>query len=377
MKRAGLIACIAVTAILAFTAFSVLAFEVCKTSSGAEIKWNGTSVTFGANPAGGPSGSLSAICSAADTWSNVATSTFTFYCSSTSQNTVIGSSDGMNVIGFDPLPEGHEGTLAINYYWFYSGNGQMVESDIIINLAYPWATDGSLDAYDVQNVATHEFGHSLCLKDLYNSSNDSEKTMYGFSSMGETKQRTLHQDDIDGITYLYPEGPLPQTGSLQVTIEPAGARSAGARWSVDSSSWHQSGETQSDLSAGWHTIEFNDISNWIKPNSISTYINANQTTFETGTYSPTCAYSISPTSQSFGPEGGTGSVSVTAGPNCSWTASTNSGSWDWIGITSGWSGTGNGTVNYFLLANNSGSTRTGTLTIAGRTFTITQQSSPR
>ena len=66
-------------------------------------------------------------------------------------------------------------------------------------------------------------------------------------------------------------------------------------------------------------------------------------------------------------------MSVLAVHGCSWTASTNTGSWDWIGINSGWSGTGNGTVNYFLLANNTGSTRTGTLAISGQTFTITQQ----
>jgi hypothetical protein len=64
---------------------------------------------------------------------------------------------------------------------------------------------------------------------------------------------------------------------------------------------------------------------------------------------------------------------VTTGTNCPWTASTNSGSWSWIAITSGWSGTGSGTVNYSVLANNTGATRTGTLTIAGHTFTITQQ----
>jgi hypothetical protein len=85
-----------------------------------------------------------------------------------------------------------------------------------------------------------------------------------------------------------------------------------------------------------------------------------------------CSYTISPTGRSHGSGAETGSVSVTVGSNCSWTASTNSGSWDWIGISSGWSGIGNGTVNYFVLANNTGNTRTGTLTIAGQTFTITQ-----
>jgi hypothetical protein len=86
-----------------------------------------------------------------------------------------------------------------------------------------------------------------------------------------------------------------------------------------------------------------------------------------------CTYSLSPASNTFAPGAGSGSVNITAGPDCSWTASTNSGSWDWIAISSGWNGTGNGTVNYFVLANNTGNSRTGTLAIAGQTFTITQQ----
>ncbi len=85
-----------------------------------------------------------------------------------------------------------------------------------------------------------------------------------------------------------------------------------------------------------------------------------------------CGYSISPAGSTFGSNAGTGAVNVTMGSGCSWTASTNPASWDWIGISSGASGTGNGTVNYFVLANNTGSARTGTLTIAGQTFTIIQ-----
>jgi hypothetical protein len=86
-----------------------------------------------------------------------------------------------------------------------------------------------------------------------------------------------------------------------------------------------------------------------------------------------CTYSISPTNRSHGSGAETGTVGVTAGPGCAWTASTTPGSWDWVGISSGVNGSGNGTVNYFVLANNTGSTRTGTLSIAGQTFTITQQ----
>ena len=82
-----------------------------------------------------------------------------------------------------------------------------------------------------------------------------------------------------------------------------------------------------------------------------------------------CTYSISPTSQSFGDIGGSGSLSVTSPDDCSWTATSND---DWITVTSGDSGSGLGTVGYSVDANPDSSSRTGTMTIAGETFTLTQ-----
>ena len=60
---------------------------------------------------------------------------------------------------------------------------------------------------------------------------------------------------------------------------------------------------------------------------------------------------------------------MTAPEGCDWTATSNDA---WITITSGDSGSGNGTVGYSVSANASASSRTGTLTIAGQTFTVTQ-----
>ncbi|MFI5142556.1 MAG: protease pro-enzyme activation domain-containing protein, partial [Thermoanaerobaculales bacterium] len=59
-----------------------------------------------------------------------------------------------------------------------------------------------------------------------------------------------------------------------------------------------------------------------------------------------CSFSLSSGSQSFAGTGGTGSVgvTVTAGSNCAWTASSNASGW--LHVTSGASGTGNGTVGY-------------------------------
>lgn len=83
----------------------------------------------------------------------------------------------------------------------------------------------------------------------------------------------------------------------------------------------------------------------------------------------TCTYAIDPASQSVGTAASSGhSIAVTATSGCSWTAVSNAA---WITVTSGASGTGNGAVT-FSVAANSGAPRTGTLTVAGRTFTVSQ-----
>ncbi len=86
--------------------------------------------------------------------------------------------------------------------------------------------------------------------------------------------------------------------------------------------------------------------------------------------SATCTYSINPTSASFGVAGGAGSVTVTAGAGCVWTATSNA---SWITITGGSSGSGNGAVTYSVAAYTAKpKKRSGTMTIAGQTFTVKQ-----
>lgn len=81
-----------------------------------------------------------------------------------------------------------------------------------------------------------------------------------------------------------------------------------------------------------------------------------------------CTFAISPDNQSVPAAGGTGTVSVTAGGGCAWTASSNA---SWISITQGASGSGNGNVAFRANAT-TGPSRAGTITIAGRTFTVNQ-----
>jgi subtilisin family serine protease len=81
-----------------------------------------------------------------------------------------------------------------------------------------------------------------------------------------------------------------------------------------------------------------------------------------------CTYTISPTSRSVNKNGGAGTVNVSTAAGCPWTATSNVA---WITITANASGAGNGAVGYSV-ARNTGAKRTGTLTIAGKTFTINQ-----
>ncbi|HWP84657.1 MAG TPA: IPT/TIG domain-containing protein, partial [Terriglobia bacterium] len=83
-----------------------------------------------------------------------------------------------------------------------------------------------------------------------------------------------------------------------------------------------------------------------------------------------CNYALNPPSVSFPAEGGSGTVSVSTDNECSWTASSNS---SFVAITGGASGSGSGIVSYSVFSNGSIEPRVGTLTIAGRTFTITQE----
>jgi len=56
-----------------------------------------------------------------------------------------------------------------------------------------------------------------------------------------------------------------QSGSLQVTIDPEEVRGIGAHWQVDGGDLHDSGEIESGLSIGMHTLGFSVLGDWDKP----------------------------------------------------------------------------------------------------------------
>lgn len=88
---------------------------------------------------------------------------------------------------------------------------------------------------------------------------------------------------------------------------------------------------------------------------------------------PICTYTIGSSGATYSASGGSGTVGVmVTDSRCSWTAVSNA---SWITVTSGSDVTGNGTVVYSVAAN-TGASRAGTITIAGKTFTINQDAAP-
>jgi len=152
------------------------------------------------------------------------------------------------------------------------------------------------------------------------------------------------------------------TGSVDVT-----ASSGTCGWSASESlDWVII--TAGGSGAGNGTVNYS-----VDPNTATTSRNGNLTiagkTLAITQDPAPCTYSIAPTNNTIVAAGGSGTITVTAGSGCQWSASSGA---TWIVITSGASGTGGGSVGYSVSANADTNSREGTLTIAGKTFTVTQ-----
>ncbi len=113
--------------------------------------------------------------------------------------------DGKNEVLFgDVRPRG---AIAITIVWgVFNGplyQRRIVEWDQVYDhVDFDWSTTGQPGKMDFENIAMHELGHAVGMRDLYDSS-CAEQTMYGYAGYGETKKRSLDIGDINGIRELY------------------------------------------------------------------------------------------------------------------------------------------------------------------------------
>lgn len=174
-----------------------------------------------------------------------------------------------------------------------------------------------------------------------------------------------------GTPCTYPLSPATQQvgaggGNIQVTVDTAG----GCAWSASSS-------------AGWLRITggsgtgFGYVTATADPNSTSS---ARRATITVGGQTAEvlqdaasgggggCAVQVQPSAPTIDPSGGIGSLSITSGGSCQWSATS---SVPWITITAQ-TGAGSGWVSYSIPPNPSGSQRTGTVSVNDQSVTFTQ-----
>jgi len=142
-----------------------------------------------------------AVNNAAEAWDVETTDELFRYGGTTTESWY--AEDGQNTVSWVKfLPRDN---IAVAVMWYDSETMIIWEFDIVFNTFHNWGIDPVKRdrAFDIQNIATHEFGHPTGLDDLYDDIY-SDLTMYGYSSKGETKKCSLEEGDIAGAQYLYP-----------------------------------------------------------------------------------------------------------------------------------------------------------------------------
>lgn len=210
------------------------------------VKWKSLPVGYVVNPTNPDNLSVDfvgrAISTSSETWDAATSSELFWDLNIIDYNAQYGIQDSKNAIVFGDYPD--ENVIAVTSVWFTRRGRQIVEFDILFDTDFRWGdatnppteeictaweskciewnpsnltgppsclkweevctnwTTITLEVMDLQNIATHEFGHGVGLDDVYRSA-CSEVTMYGYSEYGEIKKRTLEQPDTAGIQRLY------------------------------------------------------------------------------------------------------------------------------------------------------------------------------
>ncbi len=211
-------------------------------SNGAPVAWNLTNsitpivsngrITYNLNSAGSDDLPFSeverVIATSFQTWENVPTSdiAFTRGPNSTSAGT---QNDGVFQIYWlensTTTPDGINlaGAFAVTAQLIITGGPRTSEiidvSTVFNGNEYRWATDGRADAIDVQEIATHEFGHSIGLAH----SPIGGSTMFPRTAPGRIQSRTLSTDDMIAASIAYPAAGFgSSTGTLRGNVRDGG-----------------------------------------------------------------------------------------------------------------------------------------------------------
>lgn len=157
-------------------------------------KWPTTSATF--SYSGTPSSFSTPVLSGAVAWNGYSKFKFSVDSSGNSVNKIKYASLSSNILAHTVPTLNPSDPSALSKF------------EIVFNSDKSWNTASAYcpsALYDVQDVAAHEFGHTVKLDHpkvngvyVY-----PDATMYYSIALGETKKRTLWSDDINGIRSVY------------------------------------------------------------------------------------------------------------------------------------------------------------------------------
>lgn len=151
------------------------------------------------------------------------------------------------------------------------------------------------------------------------------------------------------------------TGTVSVTTE-----AAQCSWTAATNAAFIT-VTAGAAGTGAGSVSYSVVANTATGTRTGTLTIAGQT-FTVSQAGASCGYTLSPETGTAPAPGGSGAVSLTTAADCTWTAASDS---SWLTVTPS-SGTGSASLQVTAAANNGTSSRTGVVTVGGRTFTLTQ-----
>lgn len=123
---------------------------------------------------------------------------------------------------------GASGIVALTPVTFFT-DGRIIDADVLFNgKNFSFTTKGEIGRFDVQDVATHEFGHLLGL----DHSGVCGATMYPYVDTRVILHRSLSLDDQRGMRHMYPASTFARiTGRVvrEGTADPVGGAHVWAR----------------------------------------------------------------------------------------------------------------------------------------------------
>lgn len=234
---------LALTAGSSLPAFAYLKFGYEVNGRSLTLKWNAMPVRYYVTDIGVPgvtSAALQQVAARAfSRWQDVPTASITYQFLGYTRN-LPGEDDGRNTLGFLSEPE-LDRVLASTSFLIDDLTGELIESDIFFNAAFPWSATGESNRWDLESIAVHEIGHLSGLG--HSAIGETElvpgggrrvlstaATMFPIAlGLGDTSGRQLRADDIAGISDLYPDdGFNDRTGSISGRVTRGGRGVFGA-----------------------------------------------------------------------------------------------------------------------------------------------------